>query len=125
MDSVVHFEIPTEDLARAKEFYSSIFDWDLMDVPDLEYTVVTTTPVNEQQRPKEPGAINGGMFKPRGERRTPVIVINVDSVDDYLKKIEAGGGTLVDAKMEVPGMGYAGYFRDTEGNIIGLWENLT
>ena len=31
MDKVVHFEIPADDVARAKEFYASIFDWDLTD----------------------------------------------------------------------------------------------
>ncbi len=31
MDKVVHFEIPVDDLDRAKKFYSSIFGWELQD----------------------------------------------------------------------------------------------
>ncbi len=29
MDRVVHFEIPADDLERAKKFYGSIFGWEL------------------------------------------------------------------------------------------------
>jgi predicted enzyme related to lactoylglutathione lyase len=36
MRSVVHFEIPADDVARAKEFYSSVFDWQLQDMPEME-----------------------------------------------------------------------------------------
>ena len=71
MSKVVHFEIPTDDLERAKTFYGSVFGWELQTVPmnEGEYTSVITTDVDEQtQQPTEPGAINGGMFV-RGERR--------------------------------------------------------
>ena len=46
MDKVVHFEIPVDDAARAREFYGSAFDWDLneMDMGGGNmYTTVTTT----------------------------------------------------------------------------------
>ena len=33
MGKVVHFEIPTDDLGRAKAFYSSVFDWKLATMP--------------------------------------------------------------------------------------------
>ena len=32
MDKVVHFEIPVDDAARAREFYGSAFDWDLTEM---------------------------------------------------------------------------------------------
>ena len=34
MRKVVHFEIPADDLERAKSFYGSIFGWDLQDDVD-------------------------------------------------------------------------------------------
>jgi predicted enzyme related to lactoylglutathione lyase len=99
MDKVVHFEIPVDDGARAKEFYRSIFDWQLNDV-DMGggniYTTVTTTPVDEQSRvPTEPGAINGGLMQRSPDTPAPVLTIGVDGIDDALKKIEAGGGSVV------------------------------
>ncbi|MBA3431316.1 MAG: VOC family protein [Actinobacteria bacterium] len=124
MDKVVHFEIPTDDLVRAKEFYGSIFGWELEDMQGgMPYTIVRTTPVDEQQMPTEPGAINGGMMQRTSETPTPVLTIGVGSVDDALKKVEAGGGSTITPKTEIPGMGSFAYIKDTEGNLIGLWEN--
>ena len=72
MSKVVHFEIPADDLDRAKNFYGSVFGWELQTVPmnEGEYTSVITTDVDEQtQQPTEPGAINGGMFVRNEGRR--------------------------------------------------------
>ncbi|HET7474590.1 MAG TPA: VOC family protein [Dermatophilaceae bacterium] len=128
MRKVVHFEIPAEDLDRAKGFYSSVFDWQLqtMPVPGGDYTIVMTTPVDEQtQLPTAPGAINGGMMQ-RDERTPgPVITIDVEAIDEALKQIEAGGGSTVTPRTEIPGMGAYAYFKDPEGNVLGLWETAT
>ena len=62
---VVHFEIPFDDGARARSFYSELFGWQLQDVPGMDYTLVTTGPTGEQGA-TEAGFINGGM----GERGT-------------------------------------------------------
>ena len=35
MGKVVHFEIPFDDKARAMEFYSSCFGWQLADMPEM------------------------------------------------------------------------------------------
>lgn len=126
MRKVVHFEIPADDVERAKKFYGSSFGWELqtMDMGDGEYTSVKTTAVDEQtQMPTDPGAINGGMFQ-RDERLTsPVITIDVDGIDDALKQIEDAGGTTVTPRTPIPGMGAFAYFKDSEGNVLGLWEN--
>ena len=124
MDKVVHFEIPTDDLARAKEFYGSVFEWELQTMEEMNYTIAMTTPVDEQtQMPTEPGGINGGMMKRSADTPSPVLTVGVDSIDDSGKKVEAAGGTLVTPRTEIPGMGAFAYFKDTEGNVLGLWEN--
>ena len=124
MDKVVHFEIPADDVARAKEFYGSIFEWELQDY-DMgggTYTILRTVPVDERQMPTEPGAINGGMMSRSAEATSPVITIQVDAIDEALKKIEAGSGSVVTLRTEVPNMGWFAYFKDSEGNTMGLWE---
>jgi uncharacterized protein len=123
MDKLVHFEIPADDIPRAKEFYGSIFGWELEDMEGMDYTIVNTVPVNEQQLPTEPGAINRGMMKRSADAPSPVLTVNVDSVDDALKKVEANGGSVVRPRQEIPGMGAFAYFKDSEGNTLGLWEN--
>jgi len=123
MGKVVHFEIPTDDEARARAFYSSIFGWQLQPMDEMQYTLVRTTPVDEQtQLPTEPGAINGGLMKRSAETPAPVITVDVDSIDDSLKQIESSGGSTVTPRTEIPGMGAFAYFKDTEGNVVGLWE---
>ena len=126
MGKVVHFEIPADDVERAKNFYGAIFGWDLQTVPmgESEYTSVRTTAVDEQtQMPTEPGAINGGMMQ-RDARITtsPVITIDVDGIDDALKQIEDKGGSTVLPRTPIPGMGAFAYFKESEGNVMGLWE---
>ena len=124
MDKVVHFEIPTDDLARAKEFYGSIFGWQLQTMEQMDYTIAMTTPVDEQtQMPTEPGGINGGMMKRSDDTPSPVVTVGVDSIDDSMKQVEAGGGAVVQPRTEIPGMGAFAYFKDTAGNVLGLWEN--
>jgi predicted enzyme related to lactoylglutathione lyase len=123
MDKVVHFEIPTDDIARAKEFYGSIFEWEIQDVPEMQYTIAMTVPVDDKQMPTQPGAINGGMYKRSSQNPSaPVITIGVDSIDETLKKVEAGGGETITPRTPIPGMGAFAYFKDPEGNALGLWE---
>lgn len=124
MDKVVHFEIPADDLERAKGFYKEIFNWGIEDVPGMEYTMLYTTEVDGKKMAKEPGAINGGMWKREKGDEKPVLVIMVSSVDDYAKKIEEKGGKILAPKITVGDMGYYAKFSDPEGNVLGIWENI-
>lgn len=125
MRKVVHFEIPADDVDRAKEFYGSVFGWQLqtMSMGESDYTIATTTPVDEQtQRPTEAGGINGGMMQRAQHTPAPVITIDVEEIDQSLKEIESRGGSTVTPRTEIPGMGAFAYFKDPEGNVMGLWE---
>jgi predicted enzyme related to lactoylglutathione lyase len=125
LDKVVHFEIPVDNLERAKKFYKSAFDWGMNPVPEMEYTLLGTVEVDEKtQMPKESGAINGGMTQRDNTIKNPVITISVEDIDAAMKKIEGLGGKIVQGKMEVPNMGITAYFQDTEGNIMGLFQVL-
>ena len=125
MDKVVHFEIPVDDAGRARAFYGSVFEWGLQPMEGWDYTLALTTPVDEKtQVPTELGVINGGLRPRSAETPTPMIVILVDSIDQALKKVEAEGGSTVSPRAEMAGMGAYAYFKDTEGNVIGLWEEL-
>ena len=123
MDGVVHFEIPVDDVERAQAFYATVFDWESESFPEMNYTTVMTTPIDEQSmRPTSPGAINGGLMNRSKETPTPVITIGVDSVEESLKKVEAEGGTVITPSTPIPGMGAFGYFKDSEGNVMGLFQ---
>ncbi|MFL5767052.1 MAG: VOC family protein [Actinomycetota bacterium] len=127
MDKVVHFEIPVDDRERAKSFYGSVFEWNLMD-SDMGggqvYTTAQTSNIDDNMRPTEAGAINGGIMDRNPGISAPVITIQVASIDDALKKVEASGGSTITPRTEIPNMGAFGYFKDSEGNVMGLWETV-
>ena len=119
---VVHFEIPFDDGDRARAFYSDVFDWQIQTMPEMQYTIVSTGPSGDQG-PTEPGYIGGGMMQRQEPVGTPVITLAVDDIDKTMAAIEEHGGSSVAPKMAVADMGFAAYFRDSEGNLMGLWQN--
>jgi predicted enzyme related to lactoylglutathione lyase len=123
VDKVVHFEIPFENKERAMNFYSQCFGWQLTDMAAMNYVMAETVPVGEDRRPKEAGAINGGLFERPKEAPSPTIYLGVASVDAAIKKVQAAGGKVVTPTTPIPGMGAYGRVSDTEGNVIGLFES--
>jgi predicted enzyme related to lactoylglutathione lyase len=119
---VVHFEIPADDIERAKSFYKKAFGWQANPVPGMDYTMLGTAPSDKNGMPTEPGAINGGMLVRQNPVKNPVITIQVEEIEAALKNITRLGGTIVRKKEPVGDMGFTAYFKDTEGNIVGLYQ---
>lgn len=119
---VVHFEVPFDDGDRARNFYRDVFGWQVQEMPEMHYTMVMSGPSGDDG-PTEPGFINGGMQSRKETAAAgPTIVIDVDSIDATLEQIGGLGGSTVAPKMPVGDMGFAAYFKDPEGNVLGLWE---
>ena len=123
MNKVVHFEIPADDEKRAHEFYQNVFGWKVNAIPNMGYAMVQTGPTSEDGDSLESGFINGGMLKRQAPVTTPVITIDTDDMDTTIEELKAHGGEVIRGKMPVGDMGYAAYFKDTEGNVIGLWQS--
>ncbi|MFZ5392424.1 MAG: VOC family protein [Patescibacteria group bacterium] len=124
MDKVVHFEIPMDDKARAMKFYKSAFGWNLVDMPEMDYVMAHTMEMDEQRMPKEVGAINGGLAMRKGTFQTVSFAIDVEDIDAAALKVVAEGGTIVKEKTPVGDMGFIVYFKDTEGNLLSLWQTV-
>jgi uncharacterized protein len=133
MPTIVHFEIPADDVERAKKFYSDLFGWKMEKWPgadskdsssssNMEYWIISTTDDKGNK-----AAIGGGMMKrhdpPDQHHQHITNFIDVSSVDEYSSKIEKLGGKVVVSKMAVPGMGYFAVCHDTENNSFGIWES--
>jgi predicted enzyme related to lactoylglutathione lyase len=119
---VVHFEIPFQDGDRAQRFYKDAFDWQLQSMPGMGYVLVSTGPSGDSG-PTEPGFINGGMLSRSASPSSgPLVVVEVDGIDDALRRIGEIGGETVVGKQPVGDMGFSAYVKDTEGNVVGLWE---
>lgn len=121
MPTVVHFDIGADDVERAKKFYEELFEWKINAVPvegkEEMYNLIETKALDGSK------GVDGGMAKSRNGKNQITNFIGVDSVDNYLKKVEKFGGKVVEGKMAVPEFGYMAVCLDTEGNTFGLWED--
>ena len=125
MDKVIFFEIPADNLERARKFYGTVFGWKMNEIPQMNYTQIGTVEADVlgvRGKPKEPGAINGGMLQRHDSVKSPVIYINVKNIDEAAATLEQNGGKVIQPKAPVGNFGFAAYFSDTEGNVVGLWQ---
>jgi len=122
MDRVVHFEIPAENLERAKKFYSENFGWKLNQLgPEVgNYVLVHTGPTDEQGMPQDRAFINGGLMPRDPSASSPVLVIAVADADQTVEKVKQSGGRLVGEILDIPNVGPYARVRDSEGNVIGV-----
>jgi predicted enzyme related to lactoylglutathione lyase len=120
--SVVHFELPADDLERAGDFYADVFGWKFGDQGVPGTATVTTAPSDSYGRPTEPGTINGGAAVRGSVVSSPVITVEVADIDRALEQIEAKGGRRVQGRTPVGTYGFVAYFTDPENNTIGLWQ---
>lgn len=122
--TIVHFEIPANDVQKLKKFYNELFGWKIEKMPGpMEYWTIETVPVDEKGMPVRPG-VNGGMMKKQNPEHKPITYISVESVDKYVKKTEALGGKVIVPKMEVPGIGWWAMALDPEGNQFAIFESM-
>ncbi len=116
MKRVVHFEISANDPERLADFYRNVFGWEIAKWEGpIDYWLVTTG--NE----KLPG-INGALKNRSDPSVRTVVTIDVPSVEECIEKITSNGGTVVMPKIEIPGVGFHAYCRDTEGTVFGIIE---
>ncbi len=122
--TIIHFEIPTDNVEKLKKFYSSLFGWKIeKSQGPLDYWTIETVPVNEKMEPLRPG-VNGGMFNKEGRDLRPVNYISVESIDEYIKKTEALGGKIIQQKQEVPDIGWIALALDPEGNPFAMLQPM-
>ncbi len=123
MNKVSHFELPADDITRARRFYSDVFGWASNEDPEMQYTMVQTGPTDEQGVTQEPGFVNGGMRQRDAGITSPIITIEVPDIEAASEQLEANGGQIIISSQQVGELGFSAYFKDTEGNTIGLWQN--
>jgi predicted enzyme related to lactoylglutathione lyase len=124
--TVVHFEIPADDLDRAAEFYRKLLGWEIRKGEEAGagegYWMVSTVPADAEGRPAQPG-VNGGLMRREHPRQQPVNYVEVEDVDRYAADAVELGGAVVVPRTAVPGMGWFVCLTDTEGNVFGLWQS--
>lgn len=90
----------------------------------MDYHMVTTVPVDENKKPLRRG-VNGGIYKKQDQQSKFTYYVQVESADEYSKKIEELGGKITAPKMEIPNMGWVVFALDPEGNAFSIFEEKT
>jgi len=113
----VHIELQTRDLAKAKDFYSRLFDWQLEDIPapggDMTYTMIN---VGE--------GTGGGMFA-NPDPKVPshwLAYVGVDDIDASTVKARDLGATVLQDVMQVGDYGWLSVIMDPTGAVIAMWK---
>ena len=125
MNPVIHFEMPIDNGDRVVEFYSKIFGWQMQKLgQDMGNYILAMTIESDEKGPIKPGGINGGFYPRMADApdQCPSVVISVENIREYMKKIEAAGGDIMGEPMEIPNIGWYVSFHDPEGNRVSLLE---
>lgn len=126
--TIVHFEIPADDIEKLKKFYKNLFGWKIEKLPGpTTYYTLQTVPTDKNMTPIRPG-VNGGLYQKKDaqnpEMAKTMNYFSVESAEEYGKKIEKIGGKIIIPKMEIPGIGWWVLAQDPEGNQFGLLEPM-
>lgn len=117
MPKVAQFDIPADDPGRVKSFYSTLFGRKFERPMEAMEDYLTDTE-NLEGKPDSVGDL--------GKRQSSDQIMNyisVNSVDEYLSKVEKLGGKVLIPKTIVPGWGFLAICMVTENNTFGLWED--
>jgi hypothetical protein len=94
--TIVHFDIPADDVEKLASFYRKVFNWNIEKLPGpVDYWFIETVPTDSFGRLIELG-VNGEMMKRERPEQRPTNYILVESVEEYAKRIEDNGGRIID-----------------------------
>jgi predicted enzyme related to lactoylglutathione lyase len=113
--SIVWFEIPADNVERARKFYGALFSWKIEKLPGMtDYWHIDTGGGDDTP--------DGGLMARKHPQQPITSYINVESVTQFAAKVEKLGGKVCAPKTAVPQMGYFAVCQDTENNTFALWE---
>jgi predicted enzyme related to lactoylglutathione lyase len=110
---LVHFELPAQDAARARAFWSGLFGWRFQDsgMPDVDYQMVRTG--------KDQG---GAVYPADASVRGPIVYFDTDDIDASVARARELGGHA-ENKEPIPHVGWFARARDTEGNEFSFFQS--
>ena len=113
---ITHIDIPVSNLPAATAFYGGLFGWQIAEMPGFEGYPMW----------RAPNGISGGGLAPRSEAFTqPRSYVEVDSIDDALRRAVELGATVVMEKSPIDETSSWAVLADPDGNHVGLYEGTT
>lgn len=115
-------ELNTTDYQGAWGFYAGLFRWrptTTLDMGEMGSYFMFRHPDDAEDRPM------GGMFdaaKITNAHPHWLYYVNVETMNGALARVKAGGGSVLNGPMDVPGGGKAAQCRDPQGALFALFS---
>ena len=126
--TIVHFEIPADDVERARKFYFTLFGWKIENIEvkkdgaSMDYWIISTSTQRKDSSEKS-SQLEGGLIKRQHPQQPNLNYISVTSIEEYSSKVKELAGKVVLPKTEITGYGFFAVCMDTENNAFALWES--
>lgn len=111
------FDISVSNLTRAKKFYETVFNIQLVDFP-VEWGKQSAFPADYEGL-NISGALVEKEDRPANGNNTIVYFVSNDCTTEEAR-VENAGGKIITPKMSIGEFGFVSIIIDTEGNTIGL-----
>jgi len=119
---VVHFEIIGKDGDKLNAYYAELFDWEIDSNNPMKYGMVTRESNKTQSGDL---GIGGGVGQgPDGYEGHVTFYVAVPDVEAALQKAEELGGRRVMGPEKIMDMVTLGQFKDPEGHVVGVVEDM-
>ncbi len=110
---LVHFELPAQDPARARAFWTGVFGWSFTD-PGMAGIRYWMTRTSDEQ--------GGAVYQQQADERGPIVYFDTDDIDATIDRVRAQGGRA-DEKQPIPHIGWFARCTDTEGNDFSVFQS--
>ena len=111
---VVHIELNTPDLAKAKEFYSSMFGWQFQDMDMGPAGIYSTF--------KPDSGPGGGMASMPGGHNGWLNYIGVEDIHTATEKARSLGANIIIDSHDIPNVGWMSIMTDPTGCAIAIFQ---
>jgi predicted enzyme related to lactoylglutathione lyase len=113
------FEVPALDISRAKKFYSSIFEAEFSDMPEMMGMKMAAFPADWTSGKVSGALAQSEMHKPGQDGAIVYLNANPD-IQKVLDRVETAGGKVAVPRTSLGPNGFMAFIIDTEGNKMGL-----
>lgn len=114
------FEIPVNDMAKAKTFYESVLGVEVAE-SEMGPSKMGFFPMAMGAAGAAGTLIKGDGYKPSHDGS--LVYIHVDKIDPTLEAVNSAGGKTLMPRMSIGENGFIAHFEDTEGNRVALHES--
>ncbi len=116
-NAVNWFEIPVNDIQKAKEFYEKILGYELS-LNGMGPLKMAWFPMEQNGAGATGSLVEAESYEP--SHSGSVVYFSVEDIEGTLNKVNENGGKTLNPKMSIGEYGFVAHFEDCEGNRVAL-----